>query len=228
MTTPFVWPVHDNRPLDFIAQINLRDLARCHRFDWLPDSGTLLFFYDVEEQPWGFDPSDTGSWAVIHLADDARDPVPLTETTAPVAARLHRVDVTFTRIHTFPSDLDGVERFAFTDAELDIYADHCASVFAGRPAHQIGGFAQPVQGDMELECELVSNGIHLGDSAAYARPMAEALELRALEWRLLLQMDSDEAANAMWGDLGRLYFWIREGDARAGRFERAWVVLQCH
>jgi uncharacterized protein YwqG len=48
VTTPFVWPVHDNRPLDFIAQINLRDLARCHRFDWLPDSGTLLFF----ERAW--------------------------------------------------------------------------------------------------------------------------------------------------------------------------------
>ena len=32
----------------------------------------------------------------------------------------------------------------------------------------------------------------------------------------------------MWGDGGMLYFWIREEDARAGRFDRAWAVLQCY
>jgi uncharacterized protein YwqG len=32
----------------------------------------------------------------------------------------------------------------------------------------------------------------------------------------------------MWGDAGILYFWIREEDARAGRFDQAWAVLQCH
>jgi uncharacterized protein YwqG len=32
----------------------------------------------------------------------------------------------------------------------------------------------------------------------------------------------------MWGDGGVLYFWIREADARARRFDQAWVVLQCH
>ena len=36
--------------------------------------------------------------------------------------------------------------------------------------------------------------------------------LRAADWRLLLQLDTDDEASMMWGDLGRLYFWIT-GDA---------------
>ena len=32
----------------------------------------------------------------------------------------------------------------------------------------------------------------------------------------------------MWGDFGMIYFWIRESDARAGRFDNAWLILQCH
>lgn len=31
----------------------------------------------------------------------------------------------------------------------------------------------------------------------------------------------------MWGDLGRLYFWIRDDDLAARRFEKAWLILQC-
>lgn len=47
------------------------------------------------------------------------------------------------------------------------------------------------------------------------------------EWRLLLQLDSDDASDMMWGDSGILYFWIREADARAGDFSNVWVILQC-
>ena len=57
---------------------------------------------------------------------------------------------------------------------------------------------------------------------------SEGVEEGAPEWRLLLQLDSDEAVDVMWGDVGTLYFWIRESDARAARFDRTWLILQCH
>lgn len=48
------------------------------------------------------------------------------------------------------------------------------------------------------------------------------------DWMLLLQLDSDEELGAMWGDLGRLYFWIRREDFAAGNFDDVWCFLQSH
>ena len=57
---------------------------------------------------------------------------------------------------------------------------------------------------------------------------AKKLEAGARDWRLLFQVESDGNAKMMWGDAGRLYFWIRDEDLRAARFYRTWLVFQCH
>jgi uncharacterized protein YwqG len=56
---------------------------------------------------------------------------------------------------------------------------------------------------------------------------ARGLEPDARDWRLLLQLDTDDDASMMWGDLGTLYFSVRENEARAGNFENVWMILQC-
>lgn len=50
----------------------------------------------------------------------------------------------------------------------------------------------------------------------------------ASNWRLLLQFDSDDDLGVMWGDAGVIYYWVEAPAALAGRFENAWVILQCH
>jgi len=54
-------------------------------------------------------------------------------------------------------------------------------------------------------------------------------ELRAgrSDWRLLLQVASDDAPRMMWGDAGISYYWIRDEDLRERDFDRAWLILQC-
>ena len=48
-------------------------------------------------------------------------------------------------------------------------------------------------------------------------------------WRLLLQIDSDERGPGwMWGDAGTIYFWIREKDVAARQFDDVWLIFQCH
>lgn len=46
--------------------------------------------------------------------------------------------------------------------------------------------------------------------------------------RLLLQIPSDETLGYGWGDMGCLYFTMTPEDMEAGRFENAWLTLQCY
>jgi uncharacterized protein YwqG len=80
---------------------------------------------------------------------------------------------------------------------------------------------------MELECQLTSHGINTGGSEAYHSDQAHALSAGAEDWLLLLQVDSDDDAGMMWGDSGRLSFWIRKQDAASNDFTKVWMVLQC-
>jgi len=130
---------------------------------------------------------------------------------------------------TLPSPgRDHIRSLELTDKECDAYLDLLDEPFGAKPQHQVGGFPSPVQGDdMELECQLVSHGLYCGDNSGYQGARATALEPGASEWRLLLQIDSDEDLGAMWGDLGKLYFWVRESEARRSDFSNVWLVLQC-
>ncbi len=64
--TEFEWPMWNEKPLGFLAQINLEEVAPFDVEEVLPKSGLLLFFYDFEEMPWGGAESDAGSWRVLH------------------------------------------------------------------------------------------------------------------------------------------------------------------
>jgi len=222
------WPTAGGRPLTFLACLDLSPLQAALSTPWLPSSGRLLFFYDAENQPWGFDPKDRGSWAVM-LVGDGSTPG-RSEGLQPPTAALTRHAVSFRAIDTYPSwERAEVKALQLTDAETELLIDGGTASFGEAPMHQVSGFPQPVQGDeMELECQLVSHGLYCGDSSGYLSREAAGLSDGAKDWRLLLQIDSDDDLGVMWGDAGILYFWIREQDARAGRFDQAWAVLQCH
>lgn len=93
--------------------------------------------------------------------------------------------------------------------------------------HKLLGHPDQIQGDMQLECQLVSNGLYCGDSTGYQDPKRKILEKSVKDWRLLFQVDSDESCGMMWGDVGRLYFWIKKDDLKNKDFEKAWMILQC-
>jgi len=64
LTRGFSWPSWKDRPLAFLGQVNLADVARYPFCSSLPHLGVLAFFYDREQETWGFDPKDRGSWLV--------------------------------------------------------------------------------------------------------------------------------------------------------------------
>jgi uncharacterized protein YwqG len=88
------------------------------------------------------------------------------------------------------------------------------------PRHRIGGYAQPVQGSVEVDVAQVQ----LGGRVEYTDP---ALYQEAERWTLLAQIDTDAGADMMWGDCGALYWLMRRDDLTARRFHAALFTWQC-
>ena len=123
-----------------------------------------------------------------------------------------------------PTEGEAVNDLELSDPEHEDLFDHVNDLYGQAASHQIGGFPAAVQNaDMEADCELRASA--LDASKPEDRALAEA---RASEWRLLLQIDSDDELDYMWGDVGMLYFWVRANDAKRGHFEDVWMEFQCH
>lgn len=127
---------------------------------------------------------------------------------------------------------DQFDRWArLNDKEAGDYFDFCSKVeHFGHPEsgnHHLLGHSANVQGDMQLEAQLVSNGLYCGNATGYQDPRRKALESGADDWILLLQLDSEDTVGLMWGDVGMLYYWIRKQDLVEARFDRVWMALQC-
>ncbi|MCX6850640.1 MAG: YwqG family protein [Verrucomicrobia bacterium] len=228
MPADTAWPQYGGKPQAFLAQL---DLAEVHSAmaSSLPATGFLFFFYDQEQGVWGFDPKDAEGWQVVHTQADCRS---LPERSAPEGLPeefiYQRKPVQAERIELLP-DTPRLPRAEFDwKRDGDAYTNYRQEVFGERTRHQVLGFPTPVQGDdMELECQLASNGIYVGGPEGYENPRVEELRAGASEWKLLLQLDTDDDTGWMWGDVGTLYFWMRESDMKAGDFSRAWMVFQC-
>ncbi|MEY9977277.1 DUF1963 domain-containing protein [Lysinibacillus sp. RC79] len=115
-----------------------------------------------------------------------------------------------------------------TEEQADAYDDFLWRDESERTAHRIDGYPNTIQGDMYLQCELVTNGLYCGDSTGYEHPLRKELEPNVKDWQLLLQLDSEDDLGYMWGDSGRLYFWIREQDCKNKAFDKVWAILQCY
>ena len=229
------WPVWGETPLSFIAQVNLADVAKLGGGGDLPSAGLLSFFYgDGDNGPWGFDPADRGAAQVLFTSGDLRG---LTRTAHPSAtaedARCYpacsmavRIETTWPRsddIALTPLGLSIDDRCRYSDILSDVLDDA-----GGGPMHRLLGYADNIQGDMHFECQLVTNGLYCGDRTGYQDPRAARLAAHAADWVLLLQVDSDDDTGMMWGDCGRLYFWIRREELVRGEFENVWFILQCY
>jgi uncharacterized protein YwqG len=221
-----VWPHRDGTRLRFLARLSLTELQASEPTSWLPQAGALLFFYDDDKQPWGFDPADRGGWAVLHVPDTAAT---ATSSASESSGLLPYSSVTLRRIQVLPSyERAEVQALSLSDKEFDEYFELADKRFGGLPKHQLLGLPSPVQGDsMELECQLASNGVNCGSPDGYATAQAKQQEAGAKNWRLLFQMDSDDDLGVMWGDVGMLYFWVEEMAARRGDFSNVWLILQC-
>jgi uncharacterized protein YwqG len=224
------WPEWNGLPLAFLCQIDLSEIPNdCPRLG-LPDSGILYFFYDSEQSTWGYHPCDKGSWRVLYADSPANACTKRKQPTELCKESIYSEKyVVYTHIETYPDWLDErINSLGMSDDDANTYLDLCAFMYQGEPSHHFFGFPIPViSNGMDVDCELVSNGINCVNESGYRGERAAELKSGSSEWGLLFQVDTDEDINMQWGDGGKLYFWIKNADLEAKRFEECWMRLQC-
>ncbi len=242
----FEWPHYEgesyedgwaDRPLSFLAQIDLAAVSAFDKEGLLPRSGYLYFFYELMSQKWGFDPEDEGC-ARVYYFDVPADALCETELPASLAEEVRvpliRLDFgTMDELPAYEEFLDLTDKARFGEYFCwDLYDETAAEIVEPEDSDEICkllGYANLVQGSMLSECARVTAGLSCGSPEDYRRTSEEqkaAIRADAPNWILLAQFDtlSDEI---MFGDCGLIYFYIRKDDLAARRFDRVWLCLQC-
>jgi uncharacterized protein YwqG len=237
----FEWPTFTNkddgvsRPLSFFCQINLSQIAEYDTEKLLPEHGILSFFYECESFKWGFDPDDKGAARVFYFEDIAGFvPFEIPEDISDEYV-MPELAVTFSANKSYPH-YEELEIHSDLACEWEEYDDTLAELgidMSEDPeGHKILGYADVIQNEMLTECERVTRGLYCGDTESYEKTSeAEAADIskKASDWTLLLQLDTIEKDSFEWmfGDCGKLYFYIRKEDLAERRFENIWFALQC-
>jgi uncharacterized protein YwqG len=239
------WPRWGEQPLALICVLEVDELGGLQTDAPLPDGGILNFFYESrEQQAWGFDPHHRGGWRVIPADPGSARLV----TPPPDCDDFGRQYLVPEQVLTIPDFEDGPVTHASMEAPVarrwpwsrqqgpevnDTWEryEHFAEAWDRAvdrqqvPYHQIGGWPRLQQGSIWRECHLASQGVYLGGGAPDLtnRHITGAPE----DWRLLLQVDTDEDVGWMWGDLGTLFYAAKPATPSPRRWQEAWMVLQC-
>jgi uncharacterized protein YwqG len=236
-------PTWSKGPLHFVLQVNLADLAPHDETGLFPPEGLLSFFYDFNEDPAGFDPEHIPGHRMYYfppnvLLEPKQAPqpeIPLPELSMrfwPASSLPFIGTQAYQRLARELGPGWGEDEF---DDHFDEYDEFCREVFqAGAPTkeaplHHLGGHCHNIQGDMQREAALVTNGIYLGQGITSESDLRKQEELQPTfeNWQLLLQIDSDSAADICWGDAGMLYYWALLEDIKRRDFSHTWMTMQC-
>ena len=233
----FVWPrfqgtdhngAQYDHPLSFMAQFDLAELAAFDAAKLLPQAGHLAFFYDCDEQPWGFDPKDRGCARVLYFPPG----VELSQAVPP-----EDLDEDFQIPALKPAFSGGVSRppceYVIDDTDGSGVEDALAAEFWPEDTPdrcKLLGWPDMLQGLMEWDCQLAgAMGVNCGSGIELTPAQEQEFRAGAGDWMLLLQLGTLETRDyeMMFGDCGHIYFWIRKQDLAAGNFDNIWLVLQC-
>lgn len=225
------------RPLSFIAQFDCAMLAKYDTERLLPDRGVLSFFYEMDSMRWGFAPNDKGCARVYWFEDSAA----LEEAEFPEDLaddfRFPALDIKMRAEPSFPcwEDFSEIYPDETDDDEGDEFDTLRAELGDGggddENRSKLLGWADTIQGSMPIECELVTRGHYLGRKVNISEDEFEKAQKEAQDkWLPLFQLDTVEDGDfeLMFGDCGRLYFYITRDDLAARRFENVWLILQCY
>lgn len=216
------WPKSfDNSLMNFLAQINLKEITEFDFEKKLPDCGCLYFFYSFSSDSWGFSQSDRDSFKVIYKKSDIES---VSNFIKDYDLELFQsFDLSFDRSLFLPEEDNLLIKDLIKKEDEDKYAE----ISLNDSEHCILGYAGSVQGSMELECELYSNGLDYDIFSNLDSTEKHEIIERAKDWILLFQISSDfDKTGMQWGNDGSIYFYITSKDLKDLNFNKAWFIVQ--
>lgn len=191
------WPRFDDRPLSFLGQINLTELAASPVARDLPTAGILSAFcvYDDDD---GNDYFPKGSWRLFHFPDATKLARQEFDQELDESSRFRSCRVEFTETLSLPAvdspegdSLNLEDAHPADDVYREIYDNHCHG-------NHLLGHAFPIQG--------------------YCWKKGT---------RHLLTIDSNDQTGWGFGDGGSLYFTLSEDALKKGRFDLVKMDMDC-
>ena len=227
-----------NRPLAFLAQVNCAEASQHDKDSLLPPKGMLYFFYEMATMTWGFDPQDKGSAKVYYFSGDASA---LVRTDFPSDLldefRIPEMPITYSSKDELPDFEEFIEWHDGFGDDMDYWDQYdelkiemgFESEDDEEAINKLLGYANLIQSGMLLECELTTSGKNTGGPEGYANVTDQQKE-NCKKWQLLFQLDSMQIEDyeMMWGDVGRLYFYIKADDLAQLNFDDCWLIQQCY
>ena len=234
------WPRNSDKiPYTFICQIKLLDVKTYDDRNELPESGILYVFFNLDS--W-----DDGLIIYSEQTDDLEIP-PIPEELKKekkswiqkllgLEGKKYMLDefgVEISQEYYLPSwDSLKIERLVRnTDRNIKR-----TSIFAEEIYEQ--SLLQN-EGETELTTNHHLLGNYNGIQHEYyelelikVRASLENLSIeqidKALNWKLLFQLDSDRNLGLNWGDWGKIYFFIEEQDLSERRFDKVKIIGDCY
>lgn len=235
----FEWPTWEGHgPLAYVGEVDLVALESLGLdLDLrLPPTGRLLAFYfdgsydDFNGLVGTWDRESLAGARLLHLLERRED---CTDAAIPPGVlEFKPQDLTGRSVITYPNwEHPALRREFGTECQehnewmshpvnAEPFVEALFQLHVGEPRHQVGGWADPEQGPVEFEVAqaALDEPFDYGDT----RHTAEALA-----WSLVLQVDSDDASDMMWGDVGALYWLARPNPSDAHDITRTSFTWQC-
>ncbi len=266
----FDWPVGDERPLVFLMQLNLADVAGFRTSQFAARDGMLYFFNDTEPIS-----ELEGTFDVVNVTT-SRSQLQRTRNPAankdepcidedhsdgiPVGKSFYPCSLAFSEELSLPDSHSPTvwgDVFGKNQAFVDDYRTYRQQLDPNRNPYDVRQATPPreftagqvadfsaysslrdkylalyydwiVQGKLSWECwECDPHDASFYDHHifGYCQPVQWEPELLPGE-QLLLQLDTHTAPGWMWGDMGKLYFWILEGDLAKNDFSNVQFDVQ--
>ena len=228
------WPTRHGHPLSLLALIDLEVLAPSD----FPrqDSNKLAFFFDEGGAPGG--QNDGNKAQLLNLYETDCFGLFASGTSGSDPPRiLSQVSRELVLPRAWSSRLSSLN---LSDAEAmswESLREWLADAQAARPSqplptqdhvvHRILGYPDYTGGDMQLICELCSQGYDVSPGSAAIHPQASKVEEESDRWELLAQFSADETLGWRWrSGTKRLYYWIDRDALAIGDFANVWVIAR--